>query len=194
MTNKIAHHFNLILASRSPRRQELLHSLGFDFEIRVRPVDESFPDYLSMQEVALYLCEKKADAFKKSELAPNELVITADTIVCVDNEILNKPDDRIHAIEMLQKLSGRKHSVITGVCLKSSQKQHSFYDSTDVYFRKMSLEEIEFYVDHFQPFDKAGAYGIQEWIGCAAIEKIDGSYFNVVGLPTALLYKELLTF
>ena len=95
---------------------------------------------------------------------------------------------------MLQKLSGRKHSVITGVCLKSSQKQHSFYDSTDVYFRKMSLEEIEFYVDHFQPFDKAGAYGIQEWIGCAAIEKIDGSYFNVVGLPTALLYKELLTF
>ncbi len=194
MTNKIAHHFNLILASRSPRRQELLHSLGFDFEIRVRPVDESFPDYLSMQEVALYLCEKKADAFNKGELAPNELVITADTIVCVDNEILNKPDDRIHAIEMLQKLSGRKHSVITGVCLKSSQKQHSFYDSTDVYFRKMSLEEIEFYVDHFQPFDKAGAYGIQEWIGCAAIEKIDGSYFNVVGLPTALLYKELLTF
>lgn len=194
MINKIVHRFKIILASGSPRRQELLRSLGCVFEVKIRPVDESFPDHLSMQEVAVYLCEKKAAAFSESELAPNELVITADTIVCIDNEILNKPDNRIHAIGMLQKLSGRKHRVITGVCLKSSKKQHSFFDSTDVYFREMSLEEIEFYVDNFQPFDKAGAYGIQEWIGCAAIERIDGSYFNVVGLPTALLYTELLRF
>lgn len=186
--------YNIVLASNSPRRQELLHELGIDFEIRIRPVDESYPEHLTMHDVALYLCEKKAMAFSESELGKNELLITADTIVCFEDEILNKPLDRQHAIEMLQKLSGKKHAVITGVCLKSVEKIHSFFDSTDVYFRKLSTEEIEFYVDRFKPFDKAGAYGIQEWIGCAAIEKIEGSYFNVVGLPTARLYEELLRF
>jgi len=186
--------YKIILASNSPRRQELLRELGFNFEIRVRRVDESYPEHLTMHEVALFLCEKKAMAFSESELGKNELLITADTIVCLEDEILNKPLDRPHAIEMLQKLSGKKHSVITGVCLKSVEKIHSFFDSTDVYFRRLSIEEIEFYVDHYKPFDKAGAYGIQEWMGCAAIEKIEGSYFNVVGLPTARLYEELLRF
>jgi septum formation protein len=186
--------YKIILASNSPRRQELLRELGFSFEVRVRPVDESYPEHLTMHEVALFLCEKKAMAFSKSELGKNELLITADTIVCLEDEILNKPLDRPHAIEMLQKLSGKKHAVITGVCLKSVEKIHSFFDLTDVYFRKLNTVEIEFYVDRFKPFDKAGAYGIQEWIGCAAIERIEGSYFNVVGLPTARLYEELLRF
>jgi septum formation protein len=192
--NEINGRYKIVLASNSPRRQELLRELGFNFEIRVRPVDESYPEHLAMQEIAIYLSEKKALAFSESELGKNELLITADTIVYLENEILNKPLDRPHAIEMLQKLSGKKHSVITGVCLKSVEKMHSFFDSTDVYFRNLSTEEIEFYVDRCQPFDKAGAYGIQEWIGCAAIEKIEGSYFNVVGLPTARLYEELLRF
>lgn len=194
MQRQISNRYKIILASNSPRRQELLRGLGVAFEIRVKPVDESYPQHLSLHEVALFLCEKKAMAFSESELGNDELLITADTIVCLENEILNKPSDRSHAIEMLNKLSGKNHSVITGVCLRSKNKIHSFYESTEVYFKNLSLEEIGFYVDKFMPYDKAGAYGIQEWIGIAGIERIDGSYFNVVGLPTARLYEELQNF
>jgi len=165
--------------------------MGFDFEVRTKNVEENYPSKLSNEEVAIYLCEKKANAFSIDEIADNEIIITADTIVCLVDQILNKPGDRDHAIEMLQTLSGKKHEVITGVCLRSQSKIKSFFVSTSVYFKDLSEKDIEYYVDHFKPFDKAGAYGIQEWIGYIGIEKIEGSYFNVVGLPTARLYEEL---
>ena len=186
--------YKIILASKSPRRQQLLREMGIEFEIRLKHVDESFPASLDKEEVALYLCEKKANAFLTEELKDNELLITADTIVCLDGEILNKPNDRGHAIEMIEKLSGKKHEVITGICLRSAKKMKSFFVSTDVYFKVLSLDEIEYYVDNYKPYDKAGSYGIQEWIGYIGIEKIEGSYFNVVGLPTARLYEELKKF
>ncbi|MBE0640010.1 MAG: septum formation protein Maf [Bacteroidales bacterium] len=183
--------YKIVLASNSPRRQELLKLMGIDFRIRIKPVDENYPDGLTPDEVARYLCEKKAMAFEPDELSVGELLITADTIVCLGGEIMNKPEDRSHAIEMLRKLSGKKHQVITGVALRSLEKMTSFTVSTDVVFKKLSDDDISFYVDNYKPFDKAGAYGIQEWIGFVGIERIDGSYFNVVGLPTARLYKEL---
>lgn len=184
----------IILASKSPRRRQLLKDMGLEFEIHTRNVPEDFPENLPKEEVALYLCEKKAAAFAADSLQPGQLIITADTIVCLDDLILNKPGDRDHAIEMLNLLSGRKHEVITGVCLKSREKQKSFYVSTLVYFKNLSDDEIAYYVDHYRPFDKAGSYGIQEWIGYTGIQKIEGSYFNVVGLPTARLYEELTRF
>jgi len=168
--------------------------MGFEFEVRLKPVDESFNAELTKEEVALFLAEKKAAAFSDHEINDGEVLITADTIVCLGNEILNKPNDRAHAIKMIEKLSGRKHEVITGICLRSKDKTESFFVSTDVYFKDLSKDEIEFYVDHYKPFDKAGSYGIQEWIGYVGIEKIEGSYFNVVGLPTARLYEELKKF
>ncbi len=181
----------LILASKSPRRQQLLADMGFNFEIRTKEVAEDFDKTLGKEAVAIYLCEKKAQAFSQDEIAEDEIIITADTIVCLGNQILNKPGDRRHAIKMLNSLSGKKHEVITGVCLRSNAKMKSFFVSTRVYFKQLSQKEIEHYVDQFKPFDKAGAYGIQEWIGYVGIEKIEGSYFNVVGLPTARLYEEL---
>jgi septum formation protein len=183
--------YKIILASKSPRRQQLLREMGIQFEVRVKPVDESFPAELKKEEVALYLCEKKAASFAVDEIKNNELLITADTIVCLGDEILNKPNDRDHAIEMIEKLSGKKHEVVTGICLRSIAKLRSFFVSTDVCFRNLNREEIEYYVDNYKPYDKAGSYGIQEWIGYIGIEKIEGSYFNVVGLPTARLYEEL---
>ena len=181
----------LILASKSPRRRQLLADMGLDFEIRLKPVTEDFDESMKKEAVAIYLCEKKALAFSRDEIANDEIIITADTIVCLGDQILNKPGDRGHAIEMLLTLSGKKHEVITGVCLRSRAKMKSFFVSTAVYFKQLSQKEIEYYVDQFKPFDKAGAYGIQEWIGFVGIEKIEGSYFNVVGLPTARLYEEL---
>ena len=186
--------YKIILASKSPRRQQLLKEMGIEFEVRTKSVDESFPNDLKKEQVALYLCEKKANAFLGEELNEMELLITADTIVCLGNEILNKPADRGHAIQMIEKLSGKKHEVITGICLRSAEKRKSFFVSTDVYFKKLSRKEIEYYVDNYKPYDKAGSYGIQEWIGYVGIEKIEGSYFNVVGLPTARLYEELKKF
>jgi len=186
--------YQIILASGSPRRQELLGLMGIDFVKRLKPVEEIFPPELKPEEAARFLCEKKAMAFEDSEIAWNELIITADTIVCLDDEILNKPENRTHAIEMLQKLSGKKHLVITGVAMRSRKKLKSFTVSTNVSFKKLTDEEIIFYVDNFRPFDKAGAYGIQEWIGFIGITAIDGSYYNVVGLPTARLYDELANF
>jgi septum formation protein len=194
MLNPSIQSHKIILASNSPRRQQLLHEMGISFEVRVKPVDEVFPPELSKEAVAIFLCELKAKAFLAEEFEADELLITADTIVCLGDEILNKPNDREHAIEMLTKLSGRKHEVITGVCLRSKEKMISFAVSTLVYFRELAKNEIEYYVDVFQPFDKAGSYGIQEWIGFVGITKIEGSYFNVVGFPTEKIFEALKNF
>lgn len=187
--------YELLLASKSPRRQYLLKELGLDFEVRTKEVDESFPDNLKAQEIPLYLCEKKANAFDE-ELKDNTIVITADTIVWLPqtNEVLNKPEDFDDAVRMLQLLSGKMHEVYTGVCLKSKSKTKSFYALTKVYFKPLTLQEIEFYITNYQPFDKAGSYGAQDWIGLVAVEKIEGTYFNVMGLPVKELYEELLKF
>ncbi len=184
----------LILASNSPRRQQLLRQMGLSFDIKIKSVDERFPDNLHREEVAVYLSKKKAMAFGDDELGSDTLIITADTIVCCGDEILNKPDNAEHARDMLQKLSAKKHTVITGVTLRSKSKMNSFWDATDVFFKALTINEIDYYIAHFKPFDKAGAYGIQEWIGLVGIERIEGAYTNVVGLPTARLFEELMRF
>ncbi|WDF57077.1 Maf family nucleotide pyrophosphatase [Mucilaginibacter sp. KACC 22063] len=179
----------IILASKSPRRQELLRLLDVDFEIVLKEVDESYPDDLSPEEVAVYIAEKKAKAY--DDTIGNEIVLTADTIVCIDDKILGKPESAEHAVEMLQMLSGRVHRVVTGVCILYKSQYNKFFDVSEVFFRKLTDEEIKTYVKLYKPFDKAGAYGIQEWIGLTGIEKISGSYTNVVGLPTEKLYQQL---
>ena len=181
---------NIILASKSPRRQDLLSQLGLQFEIRTKETEEVYPDHLVREEVAVYLAELKARAFE-SELQDNDLLITSDTIVCVDDAILNKPKDREEAVRMLQLLSNRTHEVITGVCLMHKGKLNTFFSETAVYFKALETEEIDYYIDTYKPYDKAGAYGIQEWIGFIGIDKIEGSYFNVMGLPVKRLYEEL---
>lgn len=183
----------LLLASKSPRRHYLLKELGLDFEVRTKEVDESFPEQLKAAEIPLYLCEKKADAFDE-ELTDNTIVITADTIVWLNGHVLNKPQNFNDAVRMLQLLSGKMHEVYTGVCLKSKHKTTSFVALTKVYFKELSLEEIEFYIRNYNPYDKAGAYGAQEWIGYIAIDRIEGTYFNVMGLPVRELYEALLKF
>lgn len=185
--------FKLLLASKSPRRQYLLTELGLTFEVKTKDVDESFPEHLKAHEIPLYLCKKKADAFDE-ELSENTIVITADTIVWIENQVLNKPENFEDAVRMLKLLSGKKHEVYTGVCLKSSSKVKVFYAKTDVYFKVLSDEEINYYITNYNPYDKAGAYGAQEWIGYIAVEKIVGSYFNVMGLPVKELYEELMAF
>ena len=185
--------YKIILASKSPRRQYLLKELGIDFAIRTKDVDESFPANLKAQEIPLYLCQKKADAFQE-ELTDHTIVITADTIVWVENQVLNKPENFEDAVRMLQLLSGKMHEVFTGVCLKSKHKTKTFYAVTKVYFKILSQEEIEFYINNYHPYDKAGAYGAQEFIGYIAIDKIEGTYFNVMGLPLKELYENLLSF
>jgi len=186
--------YDIILASASPRRKQLLEELGIPFEVQIKNVDESFPSDLNPEEVAAYLSTLKSNAFPDEDFNQRTLIITADTIVTIDGKILGKPTDREDAIQILKQLSGKKHQVITGVTLRSKNKQIVFSVTTDVYFKALSNDEIEFYVDTFKPFDKAGAYGIQEWIGHVAIEKIEGSYFNVMGLPTHRLYEEMMTF
>jgi len=185
--------WNIILASKSPRRQNLLKELGFNFDIKTKEIEEIYPPELQKEAVAVFLSELKASAFKK-DLADNDLVLTSDTIVCLADEIIGKPTDRADAIKMLGKLSGNRHEVITAVTLLSKEKQHTFYDVTAVYFKELSLQEIEYYIDKYEPFDKAGSYGIQEWIGYIGIEKINGSYFNVMGLPVKRVYAEILKF
>jgi len=194
MLNPSIQNYKIILASNSPRRQELLRLMGIPFEIRVKPVDEVFPANLSNSEIAIFLAQLKSTAFGANDFDATELLITADTIVCLGSQILTKPNDRSHAIQMLTLLSGKKHLVITGVCLRTKEKSKSFAVSTSVYFRKLSAAEIVHYVDAFEPFDKAGAYAIQEWIGIVGIKKINGSYFNVVGLPTEALLEALNSF
>ncbi|HEY1024334.1 MAG TPA: Maf family nucleotide pyrophosphatase [Sphingobacteriaceae bacterium] len=179
----------LILASKSPRRQELLRSMGFDFRVVLRDVDESYDTNLAPASVATFISEKKARAF--DEGLQGEIVITADTIVCIDNQILGKPEDAEHAFRMLSQLSGRKHEVITGVSMLKDHRIRSFYDISEVYFTVLTESQINYYISTGMPMDKAGSYGIQEWIGLIGIEKINGSYTNVVGLPTEKLYKEL---
>lgn len=182
----------LILASNSPRRQELLKAAGFTFKVRTKDVDESYPPDIPLQEVAKFLAQKKAEAYQQD--IENEVIITADTIVKLKEEILVKPRDAEEATKMLRALSGTDHEVITGVCIADRNMQVSLDDTTKVYFKTLTTKEIEYYIKHYQPFDKAGAYGIQEWIGMIGIKKIIGSYFNVVGLPVAKIYDVLMNF
>jgi septum formation protein len=179
----------LILASSSPRRQYLMREAGYEFTVEKPDVEESFPEELPVEQVAKYLASKKAEFFRKD--IHQEVVLTADTVVILDNTILNKPADRNEAINMLSRLSGRTHLVMTGVCILSKEKEETFDDTTEVTFKKLSQAEIEFYIDTYKPFDKAGAYGAQDWIGMTAIEKIVGSYFNVMGLPMHQVYAHL---
>lgn len=181
----------IILASKSPRRQELLKGLGISFEVKTKEVNEDFPSSLPSNEVAAYLARKKANEF---ELSKNELLITSDTTVLLEGKVLNKPSSEKEAIEMLQNLSENSHQVCTGVCIKSTDKELVFSETTIVSFKPLSLDEIEYYISNFKPFDKAGSYGIQEWIGFIGIRKIEGCYYNVMGLPLARLYQELLDF
>jgi len=186
--------YEIILASASPRRKLLLEELGLNFKVQVINIDETYPEDYPVEKVAKYLSEIKAAAFNLRYIKSNTLVITADTIVALDDEILGKPKDADDARSILKKLSGKKHHVITGVTIRTRNKRFSFSVRTDVYFKKLNNDEINYYVSEFKPMDKAGAYGIQEWIGHVAIEKIEGSYFNVMGLPTHRLYEELLYF
>ncbi|MBQ1697342.1 MAG: septum formation protein Maf [Bacteroidales bacterium] len=184
--------YNVILASGSPRRRELMTMLGINFTVKTKPTDEVYPDGTPADKVSEYLAKLKAEAFMDESLSDDKLiVIAADTTVVVDDEILGKPADRADAIRMLQKLSGKRHSVFTGVCILKGGKHHTFTARTDVWFREMELSEIEYYVDNYRPYDKAGAYAVQEWIGAAAISRMEGSYYNVVGLPTQMLYVKL---
>ena len=179
----------IILASNSPRRKELLNQLGLDFEVRVMSgIDESYPDNLPSKDVAEYIASKNSSAYS---IASDELLITADTIVVVGHDILGKPHDREDACRMLREISGKTHHVITGVCIRTDSKQSRFSVSTDVKFKNLTDGEIDFYVDHFKPYDKAGAYGIQEWIGLVGVESISGSFYNVMGLPVQRIYEEL---
>ncbi len=186
--------YRLVLASNSPRRKELLTGIDVEYEVRTLPdIDESYPETLPHEEVAAFLARKKAAAYLPA-LKEDELLITADTIVLLDGTILGKPSDRDDAALMLRTLAGKQHRVITGVCLTTSRKQESFSDTATVTFGPLSEEEIDYYVTRYDPLDKAGAYGVQEWIGYVAVEKIEGSYFNVMGLPIHKVYHALKQF
>ncbi|WP_113924601.1 Maf family nucleotide pyrophosphatase [Cognataquiflexum aquatile] len=180
----------LILASQSPRRKELLRGLGIEFEVRTKDTNEDFPENLDSSEVAGFLSEKKAAAFAQ-EIGPDEIIITSDTVVILDGKILGKPADKEDAFEMLSRLSGKTHLVTTAITFLSIGKKITFSDTAKVHFKELSKLEIDFYISTFKPFDKAGAYGIQEWIGFVGVEKIEGSYFTVMGLPIHLVYDVL---
>lgn len=186
--------YNIVLASKSPRRQELLKGIGIEFSVLTKDVDESYSSEMSVYDVAPFLSLKKAKAFDADELPENYMVITADTVVIVDDRILGKPKDADDAREMLRLISGRKHSVITGVTVRTDDKIKTFSVVSKVSFEMLDQDEIEYYVNTFKPFDKAGSYGIQEWIGYIGVNCVEGSYFNVMGLPTQKLYKMLKTF
>lgn len=184
--------YKVILASNSPRRKELLAGLGVDYEVRTLPdVDESYPETLQGADIPLYIAKEKADAYV-AMMQPGELMITADTIVWLDGKVLGKPRDREDALQMLRTMSGRTHEVFTGVCITTTDWQRSFTAQTEVRFATLSEDEIIYYVDNFKPMDKAGAYGVQEWIGFIGVENISGSYYNIMGLPVQKLYRELL--
>lgn len=184
--------YKVILASGSPRRRELMAGLGVNYEVRILPdVDESYPDTLQGEEIPLYIAKEKADAYIPM-MQPDELIITADTIVWLDGKVLGKPRDREDALQMLRTMSGRTHEVFTGVCITTTDWQRSFTAQTEVRFATLSEDEIIYYVDNFKPMDKAGAYGVQEWIGFIGVENISGSYYNIMGPPVKKLYRELL--
>lgn len=184
----------LILASGSPRRRELLGELGLEFTIgQIKDYDETYPASLKYDEIPAYIAEQKSLHYK-GELEPGDILITYDTIVAIDGDILGKPKDKSEAIKMLRELSGRTHHVVTGLCIRSTQKTVTISDTCEVTFDILSDEDIEYYIDNFKPFDKAGAYGIQEWIGLSNIKSITGSVYTVIGLPVQKLYKALLVF
>lgn len=186
--------FKIVLASNSPRRKELLAGLGLDFEVRVLPdIDESYPETMAALDTAEYIAGKKAAAYQ-SVMADDELIITGDTVVIVGDEVLGKPADADEARSMLQKLSGRTHQVVTGVCLTTRQQSAHFSVRTDVTFKPLTDSEIQYYIEKYKPFDKAGAYGIQEWIGYIGCTGLHGSYYNVMGLPVQRIYTELQKF
>ena len=186
--------YKVVLGSNSPRRRELLAGLDINFEVQtIAGIDESYPETLEAKEIPVYLAKKKAEAYL-STMPEDELLITADTIVWSFDQIFGKPKDREEAIEMLRKLSGQVHEVITGVCLTTKEKMVSFAATSSVHFAELEEEEIIYYVDNYRPFDKAGSYGLQEWIGYVAVESINGSFYNVMGLPVRLLYQQLKNF
>jgi len=193
MTIDDINRYRIILASRSPRRQQLLTELGLKFEIVIKDWAEDYPPTLKGEEIALFVAERKADYFRP-DIKSGEIVITADTIVWCDDKVLDKPDGYQEATRILNEISGKTHEVITGVCLLALNKKRLFSSTTKVIFEKMTTGEIDYYVREFKPFDKAGAYGIQEWIGISACSRIEGSYFNVMGLPVHMVYHELKKF
>ena len=194
MLEKILSGRKIILASASPRRRELLAGLGVEFTVDTRnSFEEIAPDGLPYSLYPEYMAKGKSHGFHR-DLLPDEILVTADTMVLCSDEIMGKPTDRADAIRMVQKLQNNRHSVLTGVCIRSLEKEVCFTASTDVFFDELSQEEIEYYVDTYRPFDKAGAYGVQEWVGYAGIRRIEGSYFNVVGLPVQMLYQKLKEF
>lgn len=178
----------IVLASKSPRRQELLSLMGLDFVVELREVDESYPDDLTPNAIAMYIAEQKARAFGDTK---GQIIVTADTIVAINGEILGKPTDKAHAQTMLRKLSGQSHEVYTGVTIIKDDTMLSFYDLSQVYCRVVNEQEIDYYIENFKPFDKAGSYGIQDWWGLTVVQRIQGSYTNVMGLPTEKLYEAL---
>ena len=185
--------YNIILASGSPRRQQFLKELDADFEVRLKEVDEIYPEHLKGTEITDFLAELKASSLTDT-LSDNDILITSDTIVWHENKALGKPKDKDDAFEMLKSLSGKTHEVITSVCIKSNSKSEVFNEITKVSFNRISDDEINYYLDNYKPYDKPGAYGIQEWIGLIAIAKIEGSYVNVVGLPVDKVYRHLINF
>lgn len=193
MLNDKLKHYNIILASGSPRRQKFLKELDIDFEIRLKDVEEIYPDHLKAEEITDFLAELKAVALTDT-LSDNDILITSDTIVWHKDKALGKPTDKEDAFEMLKSLSGNTHDVITSVCIKNSSKSVTFNETTKVTFNTLTDEEINYYLENYRPYDKAGAYGIQEWIGLVAIAKIEGSYVNVVGLPVDKVYQHLVSF
>jgi len=190
----VSDRYQIILASNSPRRKELLGGLDIPFKVRVLGgIDESYPQDLPTKDIAGYISQKKAAAYRQS-IAADELIITADTIVILGEKVMGKPKDAEEAVTMLHELSGKTHQVITGVCLTTREKQVCFSVETDVTFKTLSDSEITYYIDHYHPFDKAGAYGIQEWIGHVGVTGMNGSYFNVMGLPVQRIYEALKDF
>ena len=186
--------YHIILASKSPRRQELLRGMGLNFEILTKETPEDYPAELPLDEVPRYLSQQKSTAFADEELPADYLLITSDTVVICEGEILGKPKDREDAARMLQLLSGKTHHVVTGVTVRSASKTESFAVRSNVTFAQLDEEEIDYYIEHCKPFDKAGAYGIQEWIGYVGISGLEGSFYNVMGLPTRRLYQTLKSF
>lgn len=192
MPYQILHNYAIVLGSNSPRRKQFLTDLGLTFVVRASDVDEIYPPELQREQITDFIARLKASSIALEH--DKEILITSDTTVWNEGKSLGKPQDREEAIAMLQSLSGKMHEVITSICLKTTQKEHTFHAVTEVHFSKLTAAQIDYYVDQYKPYDKAGAYGIQEWIGLVGIERINGSYTNIVGLPTTELMKELLLF